>query len=326
MKAYATRRPVLFAALGVLLMAALLLGAGALRARALLMDTLGSDVAQDEQEEYVSSFTLRAEMVSSQMDTRIRGWLSIAPGEEVAVQSPHGRLAGWVYPPVQGGEDTPWALVLHGGLGTDHMQVQDVACMLSLAGYRVLTPDLYGHGGSDGDLCALGVAEVQDVRAWVDWILAEDMGARIVLLGFDEGAMAALLAACDGLPEAVKAVAADSVYRSAEERARELLSSLHSRAGETDMLLLSAAYRAAFGVELESGDLAGRIAQVNLPLLFVHGTGDEDVPAWHSEDLAETIGAELLYIEGASHGMARFVDHEAYEDALLSFFEEALTR
>ena len=61
-------------------------------------------------------------------------------------------------------------------------------------------------------------------------------------------------------------------------------------------------------------------------LLLIHGTGDEDVPAWHSEDIAKAAGenARLLLIEGAAHGTARFMEPQEYYAALFAFFDEAL--
>ena len=93
------------------------------------------------------------------------------------------------------------------------------------------------------------------------------------------------------------------------------------------MMLLRTAYQAINGVPLESG-LFERLSDVKVPLLVMHGTGDQDVPAWHSEDIALAVGenAELYYVEGAGHGMARYVDPKGYYDALIGFFDRATQR
>ena len=72
--------------------------------------------------------------------------------------------------------------------------------------------------------------------------------------------------------------------------------------------------------------LSERIAAVNVPLLLFHGTGDQIVPAWHSEDIALAAGenARLVFVEGAEHGLSRFVEPKRYYDELLRFFENAL--
>lgn len=275
-------------------------------------------------EERVTSFSLREQMGREQAEARVRGWLSVVQSETAVVRTDRGRLSAQVFEPIGGEEDAPWALVLHGGLGSDYRQVLDVACMLSLRGYRVLTPDLYAHGRSEGETSSLGVRETEDVRAWIEWIMLEDMDARIVCFGQDEGGAALLLAAADGLPESVKAVAADSAYVSAEARMETLLA--ETEAARRAKPLRRAAYRLAVGASVEAGDIVGRMALADVPMLLIHGTGDSDVLAWESEDLAAAAGerGRLLLVEGAGHGMARFLEPETYADALLSFFADAL--
>lgn len=324
MKTYRTGKPLHLAALLLALAAILVLGIGALRARTLMRSALDGRREREQQTAYLREIGLRAEMNSGQADTRVNGWLSIVQEEDVTLNGARGVLHARLYPAV-GQADAPWAIVLHGGLGTDSRQVRDLACMLSLSGYRVLTPDLYAHGKSGGEMTSLGLRDAQDVHGWIDWILMEDADARIVLLGLDEGGVAALLAACDGLPEAVKAVAADSAYSSVRLRAQQLAAEI-GFAQPLDAALLEAAFRAVHGVSLAEGELTQRIARADVPLLLIHATGDEDVPAWHSEDLTQAAGenAQLLYIEGAPHGMGRFAQRELYEETLLDFFAAAL--
>lgn len=313
-------RPVLLmAALALLAIAGLL----AARGGAVLYAVLGGGQTSG-QETPVSSFSLREQMGREQVGARVRGWQSLVASETVTVSGVRGRLSAQLFSPIGEADGAPWALVLHGGLGTDHAQVIDVACALSLHGYRVLAPDLYAHGRSEGRLSSLGIREAEDVRAWIDWILLEDMDARIVCFGQDEGGVALLLAAAEGLPQSVAAVAADSAYASVRARAHDLL----AQAGfsRLDECLFDVAYGVTNGVSLTEGEVAQTIAGADVSLLLIHGTGDAQVLAWQSEDIAHAAGenAQLLFVEGAGHGMARFLEPEAYYDALLGFFEEAL--
>lgn len=314
-------------ALLVLLIAAIFLLIGAL-----LLSVQGSRVLhaaldgrrERERETQVTSFSLREQMVLEQTGARVRGWQSVVTSETVTAVAGRGRLSAELFSPIGGGDDAPWALVLHGGLGTDHSQVLDVACALSLQGCRVLAPDLYAHGKSDGETASLGLRDAEDVLTWVEWILLEDMDARIVCFGQDEGAVALLLAAAWGLPQSVAAVAADSAYVSVQARAHELLAQADS--SWLGRHLLDPAYRLTHGVSIAEGNVADRIAEADVPLLLIHGTGDTQMLAWQSEDIARAAGekAQLLLVEGAEHGMARYLEPDAYYDALLGFFEHAL--
>ncbi|MGN0773731.1 MAG: alpha/beta hydrolase [Candidatus Ventricola sp.] len=272
------------------------------------------------QETQVSAFSLREQMGMEQTRARVRGWQSMVESETVTTSTRRGRLSAELFSPLGDDGSAPWALVLHGGLGTDHSQVLDVACALSLQGYRVLAPDLYAHGQSEGETASLGIRETEDVLAWIDWIMLEDLDARIVCFGQDEGGVAALLAAAEGLPPAVAAVAADSAYAIVRARVCELLA--ETGAGGLSGRRLDLAYRLTNGVSIEEGNVAERIAGADVPLLLIHGTGDADVLAWQSEDIAQAAGenAQLLLVEGAGHGMARCLEPQTYYDALLDFF------
>ena len=314
-------------ALLVLLIAAIVLLTGALLLAAqggrVLHAALGGR-QEREQETQVTSFSLREQMVMEQTGARVRGWQSVVVSETVTAVGGRGRLSAELFSPLGDKDGAPWALVLHGGLGTDHSQVLDVACALSLQGYRVLAPDLYAHGKSDGETASLGLRDAEDVLPWIEWILLEDMDARIVCFGQDEGGVALLLAAARDLPKSVAAVAADSAYVSVQARVHELLAQADS--SWLDRQLLDPAYRLAHGVSIAEGNVADRIAGADVPLLLIHGTGDTQVLAWQSEDIAQAAGenAQLLLVEGAEHGMARYLEPDAYYDALLGFFEHAL--
>lgn len=312
-----------------LLSIVLLLAGCALRARMLLgfvLDGRLNVAAEEPEQDAYSGFRLREQMNSAQEAVRVNGWLTIADVQPVELRTQRGTLRASLYSAIGGEADAPYAVVLHGGEGSDHMQVQDLACELSLNGYHVLTPDTFAHGKSDGRYTSLGLCEAQDLRAWIDWIRLKEASARIVVIGISEGAAAALISMGEGMPESVRAVVLDSAYLSVEQYA---LARLQARLGKVtggDWALFKLAYRLLFGADLRECDLLHDAANADRPIMFIHGTGDQLTPAWHSEDLAQATGenAHLMLIEGASHVMARFADPQLYYDTLFSFLSEAL--
>lgn len=313
----------LLALLGLaLFLAVLALVPVALYADTLYRSAFAARMQQSQSEAaYVTSFELFAEETQHQTKSRVSGWLSAVASQEVSLTTSRGKLSATQYEPVGGSAGAPWALVFHGGLGSDREQVIDVACMLSINGYRVLTPDLYAHGASEGGASTLGYGDAQDVHAWIDYIEKAQISARIVLFGQDEGAAAVLTAACGELSGSVAAVAADSACDDGMLRMLEL-------AGAKEESLAAALLKRTFMKKTgyDGCKLSGKISAAKTPLLLIHGTGDQVVPAWHSEDIALAAGenAQLLFVEGAGHGLSRYVQEETYYDALLSFYSEAL--
>lgn len=314
------------AAGAALLAAAVLLAGCAVYARMLLGTALDGRRMRADGSAEMTWFELREQMFSGQADTRVNGWLSIVDAEEVSFKASRGMISATHYAPVGMKEGAPWVIALHGGLGTDRVQVRDIACSLSLSGYHVLTPDLYAHGKSEGMVSSLGVCDALDVEVCVEWVLGQDADAQIALFGQDEGGMACLLAGADGLPPAVKAIAVDSVYASAENRAMQLAEEVVGERGPLSKALISAAFAALHGESLERGEMMQCIRQFPLPLLVIHGTGDKEVPAWNGEDVAHAAGknAQLYFVEGAAHGMARFLEPQEYRQTLLAFFAQKI--
>lgn len=325
-KIYRPIKGIWIMALLIVIIAAAAAAGGAVYGYTLLNTALDGRRERSIGATHLAEFMLREQMNAMHTVSRLNGWLSMAQMRSVALEEDQQKRFGRVYEPVRVKETTPWALVLHGGQGTDYTQVLDVACELSLAGYRVLTPDLAAHGQSEGEWTSLGMKEKNDVIAWVEWIQREDPLAEIVVFGQDEGAAAALLATKD-IDDAVRAIAADSAYLSAYERSMQMLEEAKERVSGLDRLLFSAAYRAAFG-DPADGNVMQAVRQCDIPILLLYGTGDEDTPAWQGEDLMEAAGenVHLLMIEGAVHGMARYGDPQKYYDAVLKHFDEAIPK
>ena len=322
---YRVARPWLLAIVLTLTAAVCLGCTGIWRARTLLLAALDGRKTRTQEEAYVSEFALRAQMYSGQAAARVSGWHAVVQQEEVDLTVDGQKRYARVYAPINGQDQAPWAIVLHGGLGTDGTQLIDVACELSLAGYCVLLPDLRAHGRSSGEISFLGSAEKMYVCAWADWIKNRDSKAKIVVYGMDEGAVAALMAAPD-LHNNVAAIAADSAYLNTQERASQLLEKSRSASFPIDHALFEAAYGLLIRQNGLETDVIDQVKKSCIPLLIISGTGDETTPAWHSEDIAQAAGewARLLLIEGAAHEEARFLNPQEYSGTLLGFFESAL--
>ena len=149
----------------------------------------------------------------------------------------------------------------YGGTMDDGI-VTTVAGSLRAAGVATLRFNFRGVGRSEGEHGG-GVAEVDDVRAALDWLAEHAPGARLSLAGYSFGAVMALRAgAADPRPERLVAIA-----------------------------LPAAMLDAAF------------LADCRTPTLFVHGDRDQFSPAAQLESLLARCPAEkqVERIPGADH-------------------------
>ena len=324
-KVYKPIKRLWIAAIVAVMLAAAVTVGGMRRGYTLLRASLDGRRERPQSITHLSEFALREQMHEMHAVSQLNGWLSFVNVQEVELKIGMQRRCAKVYEPVRSSEHVPWALVLHGGMGTDYTQVLDVACEFSLAGYRVLAPDLAAHGQSEGETTSLGLQEKEDVAAWIAWIKQRDPLAEIVIYGHDEGAVAVLLAAGEGMDESVRAIIADSPYLSADERCMQMLSEMTPEVTDLDRTLVRMAYRIVFG-NPEQADVRNVIRQCKIPVLLIYGTSDEDTPAWYGEELlaAAKDNVRLLLIEGAVHGMARHGDPKTYYDEVLAYCSAAL--
>jgi len=66
------------------------------------------------------------------------------------------------------------------------------------------------------------------------------------------------------------------------------------------------------------------MAECEVPVLFIHGTDDKFVPVEMTYENYKACKApkHLLVIPGANHGMSYRVDQEAYEKAVMDFWDK----
>ena len=206
------------------------------------------------------------------------------------------------------GED--WVLLLHGWGGCAG-ELEALGQAYRDRGWGTLTPDLRGCGGSGGEYRGLGAGDGADVLAWMDLIRDRFPDAGIVLHGVDLGANAAL-AASGERPAGLLAVAADSPVPDLRER--------FFPGGWIMEQGVDAVLRLTAGRDLLAPSLCRQTAGTRVPVLFLHGEGDDLVPAAEAEGLYFLAGrsSRLLRLRsGHADGFRR--DREAYLRGLFAF-------
>lgn len=206
------------------------------------------------------------------------------------------------------------------------------AGMLNIRGFNVLLIDMRNHGDStvtNGHMAAGGV-EYQDVLGAWDWLVQEKNipENRIGLMGFSLGGATVMIAA--GEEPRVAAVWEDSGFASMDEVMRSGL----KQNGYPDFLEPGAveAGKLFYGDDLLKLLAAQEVTRLgSRPLFIVHSDADQLVSVSHANDLAAIIKAHggnvtLWITSGAKHVESIWDYPDQYEDKLVAFFTESLSR
>lgn len=131
------------------------------------------------------------------------------PFQEIELTAADGvKLAAWYTPPKNGAV----ILLAHGYSGH---RPEDIHAMFAQNGYGVLAWDFRAHGASGGEISTLGYFEQLDVKAALDFALAQPDVKHIGAWGGSMGAATVILAAADH-PQ-IEAVISDSAFPTLEE-------------------------------------------------------------------------------------------------------------
>ncbi len=216
----------------------------------------------------------------------------IADAEKVSVPGHGVTLGGYFFKPQAGQPPYPALVLLHGFAGYAH-NMAGLARAAAANGYAALALSLRGWLGSEGE-SDQGLRQPLDVLAAIDWLAKRPSvdRERLGLVGASMGGQVALLAAAH--KPHIKAVASFfaptdlAAWRAANPFIRDYLDDLCGPEG----------------LPVRSPIL--RVAQIDVPVLLIHGGRDENVPVAQTVAMAEALRShgkevETLIVAGASH-------------------------
>ncbi len=217
-----------------------------------------------------------------------------------------------------------WAVVVH-GYTSDHKGVDDIAYEYYNRGYNVILPDLRAHNNSEGDYMGMGLNDSKDIKSFVEYITAKDEDASIVLHGVSMGGATVMMAGKETEDiDNVVAIVEDCGYTSAYQM---MVEQLEYRFSLPEFPIMhSARFVSGIkgGYDIKDAAPIEAIKETTKPILFIHGDEDTYVLPYMQVELYEAYEGEkdILTIEGAEHGAARFIEPEEYYDKVFSFVEK----
>lgn len=224
------------------------------------------------------------------------------------------KLSAWYTPPQNGAV----ILVAHGHADR---RAEDYYLLFASHGYGVIAWDFRAHGTSGGDFSTIGYYEVYDVKAALDFALAQPEIEHIGGWGGSMGAVTMIRAAAQ-YPQ-IEAVIADSPFASLED-------AIHLRVSYPILQPLI-----QFFAENETGlsaDLVrpvDEIAQISpRPVFIIQGMGDTAIPLDSGQRLFDAAGEpKMFWTEENVPHMNMFAYYETrYTNRVIKFFNEYLLK
>lgn len=251
-------------------------------------------------------------------------------------------LRGWIIR-AKPNEVSPIAVVSVHGAGRDRRGLLRHAAFLSRASCDVLLFDCINHGLSDssppwpmapwpGRAITLGRREHHDVHAAVTYMRSRG-SSTVVVLGTSQGASSAIIAAA--FMGGIDLLVLENPFVSPTRLIHGIVDVLMNRipvpgypwllSRIVEFLCLWRTGNVPENAQVSAEHVVG---EVQVPMLFVHGTADIIVDCSQSQYLFSRVShdrKELWLVEGASHTHCHFKEPLLFEEKVLSFMRKHLS-
>ena len=224
------------------------------------------------------------------------------------------RLSAWYTPPRNGA-----VILLAHGYG--NKRPEWVYALLARKKYGVLAWDARAHGESDGDISTIGYLEVLDVKAALDYVLAQPGVEHVGAWGGSMGG-ATLIRAAARLPQ-IEALFIDSSFTSLEDELNYLVP--YPVINPLAKFIVTS----RTGLRLDHVNPLNDISKISpRPVYIVQGMQDSVAPPDSGEKLFHAAG-EPRYLwkqENVPHLSGYLDNPRRYQRRLVDFFDEWLLR
>lgn len=191
--------------------------------------------------------------------------------------------------------------------------------------YNLLMVNQRAHGRSDGKTITFGIKERFDCLDWIDYANRRfGKETPIVLAGVSMGAATVLMASSLKLPDNVRGIIADCPYSAPKEILKTVMKDMKFPVHITYATVKLGA-KIFGGFDVEEYSALEAVKHCSVPLLLIHGDGDDFVPCEMSRLCYEACAGQekkLVLVKGAGHAVSYCADTPLYEKELTEFLNK----
>ena len=276
------------------------------------------DMSETETPPAISNHPYKTEARSNTEELRAM------PCEFVKTRSYDGlKLSARYY---QGKSDKPLCICFHGYRGSAVRDFSGIGRFLIRDGYNVLLVDQRAHWNSQGHTITFGSKERYDVLSWIQYADRRFGKEKpVYLFGISLGGGTVLMASGQELPENVKGIVSDCPYNSPKDIIKYICRKIRLNPELCwPIIWLSGLVYGRFNISATTAEREAKKAKV--PILIIHGEGDNFVPPEMSEEVAKANPAmiERRTFPEAGHGLCYYFFTERYEGIVKDFIKNTM--
>ena len=186
-------------------------------------------------------------------------------------------------------------------------------------GMNILVVDQRAHGESEGKIITFGVKESRDIQSWIAFHNQNFGMHPIILSGLSMGASTMLYLADKDLPGNVRGIIADCGFTSP----KEIMKIVAKKKFKLPKWFVSpvGVFAKIFGGFDYSYSTMKSLVDAKAPILFIHGSNDDFVPCYMTEQNFDACASEKKKIiaSGAPHGYSFLFATDEIKNAIENF-------
>jgi len=252
-----------------------------------------------------------------------KAWLDAAEKEDWYVYSKDGKRLHGIFVPHENARGT--LVFFHGYRSSYAIDFAGAMRFYHERGLNLLICEQRAHGESQGLFLTFGAKERYDVQSWTNYlgsVFGEDH--PVILTGLSMGATTVLMASSLDHMVDVRGIIADCGFTSPEAICRHVAKNRMHLPEKLVVPVLNLLTRLVCGFRLNECSTVQAVQNTKYPIFFIHGRSDDFVPCEMTE---ETFAAckgekEVLYVEGAGHGLSFVVAPQEYAQRLTAFLDK----
>lgn len=217
-----------------------------------------------------------------------------------------------------------YIILVHGYTANYHIHMPFVPLFIK-EGFNILLVDERSHGESEGDFLSYGYFERDDLDLWIEY-LEERKGEKLFLGLHGQSMGAATVLMCGARNPKVNFIIEDCGYSSAKEIIKDqCLKKIKFMPFKPVYYILRRKVKKLYKFDLDDVTPMEDILESDVPILFIHGDGDNYVPCTMSEEMynkRKNPKDNILIVKKADHLMAYDLEKEGYERKIHDFIEK----